>query len=146
MTKGVCEWLDVWWQLCWEVTLKHANLLFCFLFCVRGLYTYVHNEERYSSDLSENGLLKTQAVLSLHYTIQLNLNKMVTLLLCCHCVGIFYRFKLKNKDMNIRKWQFDLKFHSWQSWQQNSYHKVTWTSTLPHTQEKHFVKTKKCLY
>lgn len=30
---------------------------------------YVHNVERYSSDLYENGLLNTQAVLSLHHTI-----------------------------------------------------------------------------
>lgn len=57
--------------------------LFCFCFCVYRLYSYVHNVERYSSDLSENGLLNTQAVLSLHHTIPLfmNLNKKVILLL-----------------------------------------------------------------
>lgn len=47
------------------------------LFCVYQLYTFVNTVESDSSELSENGLLNAQAVLSLHHTIQLfmNLNK-----------------------------------------------------------------------
>lgn len=81
------------------MTLKHAYFFVCLVssFVCVYIYTYVNNVERYSSDLSENGLLNTQAVLSLHHTIQqfMNLNKKVTLLLRCRCVDILYRLKLK---------------------------------------------------
>lgn len=84
----------------WMVTtLKHAYFYVLFLvLCVWIIHIlYVHNVESYSSDLSENGLLNTRAVLLLHHTIQLfmNLNKKVTLLLCCCCVVILCGLKLQ---------------------------------------------------
>lgn len=62
-----------------------ACIPFCFVsrsVCADYTHMYIMLK-RYSSDLSENRLLNTQAVLSLHHTIQLfmNLNKKVTLLL-----------------------------------------------------------------
>ena len=34
LAKGICEWLNGWWQINWEVTLKHAYFCVCMCVCV----------------------------------------------------------------------------------------------------------------
>ncbi len=80
--KGIKQRQNVndWMELSWEVQLKHAYYsLFCFQFCVCKLYTYVHNAEWYSSDLS--AIRSTT-----HYKLISIKSQFVTLLPLCEYV------------------------------------------------------------
>lgn len=83
--NGIFEWLDG----------DHAYVWFWFQIscvCVCVYCTHiVHSVERYHPSWSENELLTTQAMLTLHQTIQMfmKLNKMVNLLLHCHRVDMW---------------------------------------------------------
>lgn len=63
----------------------------------------VHSVERYHPGWSENELLTTQAMLTLHQTIQLfmKLNKMANLLLHCHRANILFIQPFKSEGLGL---------------------------------------------